>query len=43
MTTKYRDGRDPEVAFTGDSAFGTDDYGSIPMQRRWSMSFNLNF
>ena len=43
MTTKYRDGRDPEVAFTGDAAFETSDYGAIPMQRRWTMSFNLNF
>ena len=43
MTTKYRDGRDPEVAFTGDAAFDTADYGSIPMQRRWTLSFNLNF
>jgi TonB-dependent starch-binding outer membrane protein SusC len=43
MTTKYRDGRDPEVAFTGDAAFDTADYGSIPMQRRWSVAFNLNF
>jgi len=43
MWTKYRDGRDPEVAFTGDASFETSDYGSIPMQRRWTVSMNLNF
>jgi TonB-linked SusC/RagA family outer membrane protein len=43
MATKYRDGRDPEVAFTGDAAFETSDYGSIPMQRRWTLAFNFNF
>ncbi|MHB1169434.1 MAG: SusC/RagA family TonB-linked outer membrane protein [Longimicrobiales bacterium] len=43
MWTKYEGTADPEVAFTGTSNFETADYGSIPMQRRWSVSFNLNF
>jgi TonB-linked SusC/RagA family outer membrane protein len=43
MWTKYKGSADPEVAFTGDAAFGTSDYGSIPMQRRWLLSFNVNF
>ncbi|HEX6050433.1 MAG TPA: TonB-dependent receptor, partial [Gemmatimonadaceae bacterium] len=43
MWTKYEGTADPEVAFTGDASFDTADYGSIPMQRRWTVSFNLNF
>lgn len=41
--TKYEGNADPEVAFTGDASFTTSDYGSIPMQRRWSLGLNLNF
>ena len=41
--TKYEPGRDPEVAFTSTSNFNTTDYGSIPMQRRWLVSMNVNF
>jgi hypothetical protein len=41
--TKYKGNADPEVAFTGDASFTTSDYGSIPMQRRLSMSLNVNF
>ena len=43
MWTKYEGSADPEVAFTGDANFGTSDYGSIPMQRRWLLSFSVNF
>ncbi|HEX6939850.1 MAG TPA: SusC/RagA family TonB-linked outer membrane protein [Longimicrobiales bacterium] len=41
--TKYKGNADPEVAFTGDAAFGTSDYGSIPMQRQWTIGLSLNF
>ena len=41
--TKYKGNADPEVAFTGDASFDTADYGSIPMQRRLSLTFNFGF
>jgi outer membrane receptor protein involved in Fe transport len=51
--TKYKGAEmggseDPEVAFNSANAAGTasftnTDYASIPMQRRWNVSFNFNF
>jgi hypothetical protein len=41
--TKYEGNADPEVAFTSTAAFGTSDYGAIPMQRRWTISANVSF
>ena len=43
LTTKYKGGNDPEVAFTSDSNFSNTDYAATPMQRRWQLSFNFNF
>src|SRR5690606_9289881 len=43
MWTEYEGTADPEVAFTGDANFDTADYGSIPMQRRWTGPLQLNF
>ena len=41
--TKYKGNADPEVNFTSNASYTTSDYGSIPMQRWWTVGFTVQF
>ena len=38
-----RGNADPEVNFTSNASYTTSDYGSIPMQRWWTVGFTVQF